>query len=366
MSILSHLKRVVENGRKGLNIGIPTGMKALDEKIYGIQKGWITSVLGGSGSGKTTFVLYTVVYAALKEMLGDPRLNIIYYSLEMSSEILFAKLASLYIWDKHRTVVSYSEMLSLTGSLSDEKYKLVLDAYEWLEKVEKHFIVYDKSLSATKLNDHLYEFFKTKGTFVETGSQIQFKPHIEGEVYLALIDHMKLLSYLTPTVKPEIDKACKVAVYYRNLCKCSFYFVQQINRNSQDSARRAADMSELQLNDAQDSSDTIQASEVVIGLYFPGREKVAKARDYSVAKTGSRLRICQILKNRYGETELSFGCMLYGELGYWQQLPPASDMTDNDYETYLNYLSDITEDKQIEVDENYENQDKTPSFNFEF
>ena len=305
-------------------------------------------------AGKTTFALYTVVYAALKEKLEDNKLNIIYYSLEMSSEILFAKLASLYVWDTFHVVVSYKDMLSLTGILSDEKYALVEKAFEWLEKVEKHFIVYDEKLNAASLNDHLNKFFQTKGTFSKTKDQIVFTPYVEGEYYIALIDHMKLLSYTTPTVKPEIDKACQVAVFYRNVCKCTFYFIQQINRNSQDMARKAADMSELQLNDAQDSSDTIQASEVVLGLYFPGREKVSQARNYSVPKSGSRLRLCQILKNRYGETEISIGCMLYGEIGYWRQLPIASDMSDNDYEEYLNYLSESSkQDNQTSEDKNY-------------
>lgn len=45
-----------------------------------------------------------------------------------------------------------------------------------------------------------------------------------------------------------------------------------------------------------DSSGTAQASEIVIGIYHPHREKLNKIDGYSVKKMEDRIRCVQILK----------------------------------------------------------------------
>ena len=86
------LMTMIDDGRKGNNMGLSTGISKLDSLIYGVQRKWFYLICGGSGAGKTTMALYSFVYKPLTEMLGDPRLKIIYFSLEQSSEILMAKL----------------------------------------------------------------------------------------------------------------------------------------------------------------------------------------------------------------------------------------------------------------------------------
>lgn len=49
MGIVDSLYKRIESGRKGNNIGIPTGMPDLDKYTYGIQKGFMYNIFGDSG-----------------------------------------------------------------------------------------------------------------------------------------------------------------------------------------------------------------------------------------------------------------------------------------------------------------------------
>ena len=83
MSLISDFMHLVDEGKKGNNIGLSTGLSKLDKIVYGVQRRNITLIGATSGGGKTTFALYSYVYQPLKQMLGDPRLKIIYVSLEI-------------------------------------------------------------------------------------------------------------------------------------------------------------------------------------------------------------------------------------------------------------------------------------------
>jgi hypothetical protein len=98
-----------------------------------------------------------------------------------------------------------------------------------------------------------------------------------------------------------------------------------------------------------ETSDTTDASEVVIALYYPYREKIAKCEGYPIQNVlKKRFRLAQILKNRYGVADISKGLAFYGEIGMFKELPKPSEI--GDYEPYLT-LDQAQIDK---IDTNYE------------
>ena len=83
-----------------------------------------------------------------------------------------------------------------------------------------------------------------------------------------------------------------------------------------------------------DTSGTTDASEVVIALYFPYREKIARCEGYPIQNVlKKRFRLCQILKNRYGQADVNKGLLFYGEIGMFKELPKPEEI--GDYEPYL-------------------------------
>ena len=113
----------IDSGRAGKNIGLNTGIPKLDEYTGGIQKGIYTLVFGLSGSGKSSLVLY-MIYRTLKDN-PDKDIKYIYFSLEMSAELLLAKLMCLYIYEEFGVVIPYTNLMSWQKILSDQDYEYV-------------------------------------------------------------------------------------------------------------------------------------------------------------------------------------------------------------------------------------------------
>ena len=133
----------IEEGRKGRNIGISTGLPMIDSLIYGIQRKYLYTIGADTSGGKTSFAIDVFVYNLLKNA-GNTPVSILYYSFEMSSDILFAKILSLYIFDTYGQVISYQEILSLDfnieWSLGDIITIRIGDKMSILTDVELHRI----------------------------------------------------------------------------------------------------------------------------------------------------------------------------------------------------------------------------------
>ena len=62
MSIVDELYSEIDNGREGRNLGLKTGLPKLDWYTGGFQKGVYKLIFGQSGSGKSSYVIYSDLY----------------------------------------------------------------------------------------------------------------------------------------------------------------------------------------------------------------------------------------------------------------------------------------------------------------
>lgn len=104
-----------------------------------------------------------------------------------------------------------------------------------------------------------------------------------------------------------------------------------------------------------ESSGPGQASEIVIGIFHPYREKMSKigSRDekYDVDILKDRIRCIQILKQRYGQSDVNKCVNFFGEVGYFRELPPANEI--EDYEDFLHLTDDKPKLKKPEKESNF-------------
>ena len=110
--ITNSLVHQITLGRSGKNWGLSMGMPKLESIIDGVTKGTYTLLFSGTGSGKTSLALYSYIYRPLVEHLHDDNFKVTYYSLEMSSELLFAKLLCMHIFEEYGVELSTKELLS--------------------------------------------------------------------------------------------------------------------------------------------------------------------------------------------------------------------------------------------------------------
>ena len=347
-------------GREGKNWGYSMGLPKLEGIVDGVTQNTYTLVFSPTGSGKTSLALYSYIYKPLMEHLEDDNFKVIYYSLEMSAELLFAKLLSIYIFETYGLELSTKELLSKKKDyvLSDDNYQIVKECLPWLHKVEKIITIYDKALNSESLYASLVSELEKAGDFKEEGSRKIYIPKNENRVTLVVIDHLSLVRRSGGrSLKEEMDLISAYLVTLRNRCKISPLVIMQANRNSSSMDRRKEGLNNLTINDTKDTGAPAQDSEVIISLFNPFREQLSSYKGYSVKQLQSNFRVITVLKNRYGEADVEIGCAFYGRTGVFAELPRPDEIYD--YEKYNN--SDWLLNKTDKVEE--EDQEK-PKLNF--
>lgn len=333
--ITESLLHQIDKGRQGDQWGYSMGLPKLEEIIDGVSRGVYTLIVSPTGTGKSSLALYSYVYKPLMEHLEDNNFRVSYFSLEMSSEIMYAKLLSMYIFEKYGIELSTKEILSRKKGykLSDEYYKIIQECIPWLQKVEKIVTIYDKALSAKSLYTILMKELENTGSFEETETRTIYHPNNENLVHLVIIDHMSLARRTEGrTLKEEIDLISAYLVTLRDRCKISPVVIMQANRNSTSIDRRKEGLNNLRIDDVKDSGAPAQDSEVMISIFNPHREKLNSYRGYDIKQLESNYRTITILKNRYGEADIEVGCAFYGKISYFAELPKPDEIYD--YEKY--------------------------------
>ena len=350
--IVQNLLQQIANGREGLNQGLSSGLPRLDELTYGITRENITLVGGSSGSGKSSLTIYISMYNAYKDFLeanGSIDVHWLIFSFEMSKTSLFLRLLSMHLWDEYGLVVPHSLLLSLTAPLPDEIYQKIQNSIEWLNGLAERCTIIDKPVTAKELYGQCKNFASQHGKFVEKASgthngedwvSYDYVPNNPTQYLIVVVDHVKLFKTQSGhNAKQEIDEACQYLIHFRDKCKFTIYIVQQLNRGFQDMSRRieaGGAYQDIQLNDFSDTGDTVNASNTVLAIFYPFRERLSKWKDYIVEPKrgglGECLRTISVLKNRDGNADKWDGIGFYGAAHIWRELPLQQDI--NDYEKY--------------------------------
>lgn len=255
--IFESFMRLVDAGREGRNQGISMGLPKLESIIDGVTRETNTLIFSNSGSGKTSLALYGYIYKPLCEHLDDDKFKVIYFSLEMTGEMLMAKLLATHIFFKYGIELSVKELLSRKKDyrLSDDLYKIVQDEQEWMQKIEKHLFIYDKQVNADTIYAITMKQLEKYGKFSETENKHVYTPYDPDRIILAVVDHVGLLTAKGRSLKEEIDLTSKYAVSIRNRTGMSWLFIQQANRDQGNIERFKANKSAFTLNDTKDSGN---------------------------------------------------------------------------------------------------------------
>lgn len=353
--IVESVLELIKRGREGLNQGISIGMPKLEGIIDGLTRSTYYLLFGGTGSGKTTFALYSFVYKPLIQHLDDDDFRIIYYSLEMSADMLFLKLLAMHIWDEYQIEISPKELISRKKDfiLDDDLYKIVLDCQPWLTKIEQKITVYDRGLNAQVLYANLHQELEKEGEFINTDKRILFKPRNPNKIILVIMDHIGLVRPgQGSTLKAEIDLCSKYLLTYRNICGISPLVLMQINRDSTSTDRRKLDMIDLKLSDIKDSGNPSQDAEVILGILSPFREHLNKYKKYDITQLEDKFRSISVLKSRYGESEILIGSAFYGRCGLFKELPKGDQITCYDPYMDVSYMLEDVVTQNEQIDEN--------------
>lgn len=336
MKYADSLFQIIKSGLNGDNLGITTGLPKLDETIAGIQRATMYNVGAGQGVGKSSLALSNFIYQPL---LNNPKLKIIYFSLELTGQVLLAKLLSLRLYEVYQVDISYKRLISRTKNtrLTQEEYTMVESCLPWLKDMESRILIYDKALTTSAMYKILKTYSEANGKWLEEENNDVYKSNDPEETILIVLDHIGLMRKLPgQTKKDAIDTACDELIYFRNKCSYSSLILQQLNRTNESMDRRKAELQEPELQDFKDSGGPSEAADVVLAIFFPHRSKMTTYRGFKIAQ-GFReaLRSLIVLKNRYGDVDVVVPVNFFGSIGLFQELDdPKNYENVTDYTPY--------------------------------
>lgn len=352
--ICESLLASINKGRLGLNQGIPIGLEKLESVIDGLTQSTYTLLFAGTGSGKSSLALYAYVYKPVMEHLEDDKLEIIYFSLEMSANFIFAKLLSMYIFDTYGVQLSTKELYSKKKgyTLPEKYYDLVLESMKWLHKVEKVVRIYDKGLTADKFYVLMLKKLEQLGSVEKTDTRKIYTPHNSDKTVEIVVDHLGLVR---PTsgrkLKEEMDLLSAYCVTLRDTYGVSPLIIMQPNRDSTSMDRRKQGMINFRLSDTKDTGNPPQDCNVALSILNPNRERLNTYNKYDISILGDTFRSITVLKNREGISDVEIGCNFFGRIGIWKELDKPENI--NDWEKYTNPMYIKNKDNQItKEDEN--------------
>ena len=337
MSVKSKFYELIDSGLEGSNQGLSLGLPKLELYVDGYLPGTSYLIAAQSGVGKSTFMLYTLVFKPLMDYLNnnyevdrDPYW--IMFNLEMTPEQIYAKLVSMYIYETFGEQMTYKEMFSRGKGekLSESRYEMIKQCDDFLDILDKRLIFHDGTLTAEKYYKHVLNDLKLFGTFNEDN----YIPNNPYQIIGVIIDHLSLVRASSgKSKKDEMDLISSYSVGFRNKCKIvSPIHIMQFNRNANGQERIKQGLQEPDASDFKDSAAMYEDSQVVMALHSPIKFKLTKYRKYNVTELAQNFVACILLKTRFGTSDIAVGLGFYGDCSTYKELPKGEEITD--YEIY--------------------------------
>lgn len=329
---------LVKKGREGANKGLSTGLPKMETYIDGLLPGTSYLIGAQSGVGKSTFALYTFVYKPLMDYLEgihevdrDPIWCI--FNLEMTQEQIYAKLVSMYIYEKWGDQLTFKEIFSRGKevTLSDEHYELLLKCDEFLDVLDTRMRFFDEGLDHYVYHNKTEEVLSEFGEFDINGN---YTPKDPNKLIVFMIDHMSLIRANNPKgdKKVEMDLISDESVEIRNKTNCSHVHIMQFNRGANGQERLKQGLQEPDSSDFKDSGTMYEASQIVLALHSPIKFKLTSYRGYNIKELAQNFISCILLKTRFGTSDIAVGLGFYGDCSTYKELPKSNEITD--YEKY--------------------------------
>jgi replicative DNA helicase len=355
--IFENFLKYVDEGRKGLNRGIPMGFSRLDKYLRGIQKKKYYLVGAPTGVGKTAIVDQAFImnpYNWITKTNAKERLKVFYYSFEIDLESKLAKWVSLQLFVDENIVVDPEHILGMdmkdendtANRLQDSVYEKIKNYKEHFEKMFEFIQFEDVPLNPTAIFNQVKTYFEENGKHLEyervVGGKTQkvkyYKPNNPNEYVLVIIDHIGLLkSERTKgeftSKKGNIDKMSNYLIELRNKYKAIPVVVSQFNRELGDVQRQRFKELTPQLEDFKDSGNSQEDANVVMALFSPKRYNLDSYLGYDLKVKNRNVldnfRALFVIKNRGGRDGVSLGTRFAGHCGYFEEIPVPKDFEAN-------------------------------------
>ncbi len=258
---LDHLM-LMNSDRREEFLGIPSGLKMLDDTISGLNKSDLIILAARPGMGKTSFALNIARNVAVQQKRA-----VAFFSLEMTREQLALRILSSESGiDSHKL---------RDGTIAEDEWPSISDA---ANRLQDAVIYIDESSNITV-------------------TEMKAKLRRKKDVGLVVIDYLQLMN-----IKNTGNRAADVGELSRSLkimakeLNVPVICLSQLNRMAEGRKEHKP-----QLSDLRDSGAIEQDADIVLMLYREDYYMNEEGKNPEDVKIGEAY--CSVAKNRHGETK---------------------------------------------------------------
>ena len=330
----------------------------------GVEKGKYYLVTASSGVGKSKWTKKTFVFDTVDFVMANPGANIdlkiFYFCLEESKVNFIQSLMSYQLYDKE-TIRKSVPQLNSVGSVAEEEHiEKVKEWKEYWETFENYVEVIDDIRHPTGIFKHVekwllenghwemenYQYKNEDGTFTVKQRRSHYVSDHPDRYVEVIIDHFGLLSQ-----ERQDDKLLSLhatmskmsSTYFiqlRDGYDCSVINVQQQAAETEKQQFTYKGQSidskvEPSLAGLGDNKLTQRDADMAFGIFAPERYEIEDHKGYNIVKLQDHYRSVIILKYRDGIANVRVGMFFDGATGHFEELPPAEEMKQEDYEIYM-------------------------------
>lgn len=326
MSIFSSVLEEIDNGKNGLNEGLPHRFKKIIDYIPNIQRGTYYTIGGDLGTGKTSFIDDMFILSPFN-LKTTQKMFVMYYSLEISATTKICKFISRKIYDDTGEMFDTNYILSRgKNKINSDIYELVKSYKDYYEQFLDNIIIKDTPINPTGIYTDIIKEFNNRFGTVSTGSNnellVKFNEGYENIYFMVIIDHIGLLNTEKSYSKKEnIDVMSKYLLFLRNKLKIIPIVSNQFNRAISSSDRHKLQLVVPQLSDFSDSASTQQDANIVMALFSPSRYGLKELSiGDNIIDVTNNTRGLFILKNRDGSDNKNILMDFEGKIGYFKEI----------------------------------------------
>jgi replicative DNA helicase len=226
---------------EGKIIGIPTGLRDLDHKLGGLQRGNLVLLAGRPGMGKSAVLLNFLRQAGLRDFRS------LVFSKEMPATELGERMISDYIFDLPVTHVPYTNLR--TGSFHEQMFDYVREA----------------GLEIARLPIDVEEQNGLTMSQILTRARRYKRRH--GRLDILAVDHLGLIQASDRYRGNRVNEIAEITAAAKAAAKeldCVFLLLSQLSRKVEERTDKRPILADLR-----DSGSIEQDADTVLFLYRP-------------------------------------------------------------------------------------------------
>lgn len=312
------------------------------EWFPGIMRGDVTGITGTPASSKTSLSKFLIEHSGIPWAVNNNKnFKVIRFNLEESQDQYGYSLLSYRAWRDHGLQYNIKDFISVGRTINRDDLPLLQKAEQRVDKMFEYIECVDTIYNSWGIWKYVRDFASKRGKFYLHGQYLPYDRISEGwdkyvpddpdEFIVIVVDN---LSYIVKSKDEENDhKAIWNTVEYlrkyaANKLNYSVVFLQHQDATSENQESRR-DHTILPTEQGLAKNKEVRFAYLnLIGIANPNKVNVAGAQPtlriwdgYDLTKMGNYLRTINILKSRFGESNVHSSTLFTGRTGWFDKLP---------------------------------------------